>query len=79
MGIELVYLPPYSPNLNLIERLWKFVRGKCLGARDYNDFEEFSQALKSCVENAHRDHSEELDSLMAWNFQTLPEVHKIAA
>jgi hypothetical protein len=25
LGIELLYLPAYSPNLNLIERLWKFV------------------------------------------------------
>jgi len=23
LGIELLFLPPYSPNLNLIERLWK--------------------------------------------------------
>ena len=26
LGIELLFLPPYSPNLNLIERLWKFVK-----------------------------------------------------
>ena len=26
LGLDLVYLPPYSPNLNLIERLWKFVK-----------------------------------------------------
>ncbi len=26
LNIELLYLPPYSPNLNLIERLWKFVK-----------------------------------------------------
>ena len=26
LKIELLYLPPYSPNLNLIERLWKFVK-----------------------------------------------------
>ncbi len=30
MGINLVFLPPYSPNLNLIERLWKFIRKKVL-------------------------------------------------
>ena len=33
LGIELLYLPPYSPNLNLIERLWKFVKKKCLYAK----------------------------------------------
>ena len=30
LQIELLYLPPYSPNLNLIERLWKLVKKKCL-------------------------------------------------
>ena len=30
LGIELLYLPAYSPNLNLIERLWKFVKKQCL-------------------------------------------------
>ena len=28
LAIDLVFLPPYSPNLNLIERLWKFTKGK---------------------------------------------------
>ena len=30
LNIELLYIPPYSPNLNLIERLWKFVKKQCL-------------------------------------------------
>jgi transposase len=30
LHIELCFLPPYSPNLNLIERLWKFVKKQCL-------------------------------------------------
>ena len=30
LGIELLYLPTYSPNLNLIERFWKFVKKQCL-------------------------------------------------
>jgi transposase len=30
LQIELCFLPPYSPNLNLIERLWKFVKKQCL-------------------------------------------------
>ena len=30
LGIEILFLPPYSPNLNLIERLWKFVKKECL-------------------------------------------------
>ena len=30
LGIELLYLPSFSPHLNLIERLWRFVRKECL-------------------------------------------------
>src|SRR5205085_7435016 len=33
LGLELLFLPPYSPNLNLIERLWKFVKKECLYAK----------------------------------------------
>ena len=32
-GITLLYLPSYSPNLNLIERLWKFIERRALHAR----------------------------------------------
>ena len=35
LGIELLFLPPYSPNLNLIERLWRFVRKECLYSHYY--------------------------------------------
>ena len=33
LGITLLFLPGYSPNLNLIERLWKFIKKKCLNNR----------------------------------------------
>jgi transposase len=35
LEIELLFLPTYSPNLNLIERLWKFVKKKCLYSKYY--------------------------------------------
>ena len=37
-GIYLLYLPPYSPNLNLIERLGKFTKKKCLYIEFYETF-----------------------------------------
>jgi transposase len=37
LAIELLYLPPYSPNLNLIEWVWKLVKKKCLYAKYYED------------------------------------------
>jgi len=70
LGIELLYLPPYSPNLNLIERLWKFVKKKCLYAKFYEDFSQFSAAISNCLNEANLKHKEELDSLLTLRFQT---------
>ncbi|MBD2776595.1 IS630 family transposase [Iningainema tapete] len=70
LKIELLYLPPYSPNLNLIERLWKFVRKKCLYAKYYQDFSQFSTAISDCLNEAHLKHNQELDSLLTLRFQT---------
>jgi transposase len=36
LGIDIIFLPPYSPNLNLIERLWKFVKKQCLYSKYYD-------------------------------------------
>lgn len=69
LGIELLYLPPYSPNLNLIERLWKFVKKKCLYAKYYEDFTQFSSAISECLEDANVKYKEELDSLLTLRFQ----------
>ena len=33
LGIKILYLPPYSPNLNPIERLWKFIKKKVMANR----------------------------------------------
>ena len=70
LEIELLYLPPYSPNLNLIERMWKFVKKKCLYAKYYEDFSQFSAAISSCLDRAHLKHKKELDSLLSLRFQT---------
>ncbi|WP_396654738.1 transposase, partial [Methanosarcina baikalica] len=50
-GIELSFLPPYSPNLNLIERLWKFSKKKLLINKYYERFEEFLKQVKNFVED----------------------------
>jgi transposase len=41
LGVTLQFLPSYSPNLNLIEWLWKFVKKKCLYNSYYGTFEAF--------------------------------------
>ena len=70
LGIELLFLPPYSPNLNLIERLWKFVKKQCLYSKYYDKFDKFKQAISDCLENASVNHKDELNSLLTLNFQT---------
>lgn len=70
LGIELLFLPPYSPNLNLIERLWKFVKKQCLYSKYYEKFEPFQQAISDCLASASTRHKNELESLLTLNFQT---------
>lgn len=70
LNIELLYLPPYSPNLNLIERLWKFVKKKALYSRYYEDFTFFKRAIKTVLSETHTRHKKELASLMTLKFQT---------
>lgn len=74
LNIELLFLPPYSPNLNLIERVWKFLRSKCLNAKYYATFAEFMRGIEDCIKNFQGTFKEELDSLLVWNFQTLPKI-----
>ena len=45
LGIHLEYLPAYSPNLNLIERLWKFIKKEVLYSTYYKSFSEFTTAI----------------------------------
>ena len=45
LDIELIFLPSYSPNLNLIERYWKFVKKKSLYNRFHDNFEAFCAAI----------------------------------
>jgi transposase len=77
LHIDLLYLPAYSPNLNLIERLWKFVKKKCLYSRYYPNFEKFTAAISSCLEHTHDFYKAELDSLLTLNFQSFLNVEKL--
>ena len=79
LNIELLYLPTYSPNLNLIERLWKFVKKSVLYCKYYEDFPSFKGAITNCLTRAHLDHRAELDSLLTLRFQTFSNVRKEAA
>ena len=65
--IELIFLPPYSPNLNLIERLWRFYKKKILYDKYYETFKEFKLATLSFFENI-KIYKDELSTLLKDNF-----------
>lgn len=73
LGIELLFLPPYSPNLNLIERLWKFVKKEVLYGKYYDNFEKFKEAITNCLEETEKKHKKALDSLLNLKFQTFSD------
>ena len=70
LQIELMFLPPYSPNLNLIERLWKFVKKEALYSKYYQDFTSFKAAITEVLNETSGKHKLALDSLLTLNFQT---------
>jgi transposase len=65
--VELLYLPAYSTNLNLIERLWKFVKKKCLYSKYYSDYDYFTQPISQCLAKTIGLYKKELDSLLSLN------------
>jgi transposase len=75
LDIELLYIPPYSPNLNLIERLWKFVKKKCLYSKYYSDFNLFKTAITNCLVKTDTTHKKELDSLLTLNNSLLKKLN----
>lgn len=78
LGITLVYLPSYSPHLNLIERLWRFVRKECLYSKYYADFSAFKSAISTLIDTAYISKHKQLKSLMSWKFQSFKKVQFLA-
>jgi transposase len=68
-GIQLLFLPPYSPNLNIIERLWKFTKKEILNARYYETPTAFHQAIESFFETIDQKHNADLQKLLTLKFQ----------
>jgi transposase len=79
MKIELLFLPSYSPNLNLIERLWKFVKKECLASKWLPTFDDFTQAIDNCLQTLSTKHKSKMDSLLTLNFQTFQDEPFVAA
>jgi transposase len=72
LNIDILFLPSYSPNLNLIERLWKFVKKECLYSTYYEKFQPFKQSITNCLAETSGKHKNALDTLLTLSFQTFP-------
>ncbi len=68
---KLIFLPPYSPNLNLIERLWRFFHQKVTWNHYFESIEEFRKVTLKFFHNLNR-HKKELETLLTDSFQLVP-------
>jgi len=69
LGLTLLFLPPYSPNLNLIERLWKWTKKRCLYGRYYANFNLFEESIMATLQQANSLYQHELKTLLSLKFQ----------
>jgi transposase len=68
-NIHLTFLPPYAPNLNLIERLWRFFKEE-ICTQYYEKFKQFRCAVLGFFENIEN-HKSPLLTLLTDNFQII--------
>ena len=69
--VHLIFLPSYSPNLNIIERLWLFLHQKILYDHYYETFTEFKTAIVTFFKNI-QEYRKELKSRLTDSFQLIP-------
>lgn len=79
LGISLIFLPPYSPNLNIIERLWKYTRRHVLAGKYFDSPAKFHDALRHFFEVDYINHKPSLSSLLTLNFQSFENAHLLCA
>jgi len=72
LGIILVFLPTYCPNLNLIERLWKFMKKEIVKQKNFLIISDLnlliSEFIRNFVEGLFED---KIKKLFNFNFQIL--------
>ncbi len=77
LNIQLIYIPPYSPNLNLIERMWKFVKGE-LRTKYYDNFPLFKRKIDSIINSASQENYAKICNLISENVQLFDALHHIS-
>ena len=79
LGIGLLYLPAYSPNLNLIERLWRFVKKQVLYSTHYSTFAAFKESIDGCLRDLGTRFKSKMQTLMTLKFQLFSKSENLAA
>lgn len=74
--IDLVYIPPYSPNLNLIERLWKFVKSE-LRTKYYDDFVVFCTRIDQIIASTSTINRGKISKLIGDKVQLFDDLKQI--
>jgi hypothetical protein len=69
LSFEVCFLHGYSANLNLTERVWKFVKKKCLYSKCYEEFPAFQAANSKVFDETMTTHQSALDSLPTLRFR----------
>lgn len=78
-GIELLFLPSYSPNLNLIERYWRLIKKEALYGRYYANFAAFRAGIEEAMRKLQNENENKVISMMTLKFQTFKNVSLQAA
>ena len=79
LKIRLLFLPSYSPNLNLIERLWGFAKRQSVYGKYHATFASFRAAIEKNLNEIPTTHAERLKTLMTLQFQKFDDVSLLAA
>lgn len=78
LSIHLMFLPSYSPNLNLIERLWGFAKRQSVYGKYHATFASFRAAIEHNLNAIPTTHADRLKTLMTLQFQKFDDVSLLA-
>jgi transposase len=56
-NLEIFWLPPYSPELNLIEILWKFIKQEWMKIEDYKNWQNLVDYVPNVLENLGKEYA----------------------